>query len=108
MPIFGAAYAAPNIGTTIFILIQVFINSAKSIENSRIQGLFKAFEQFSSTFQGRFNFQGLFKKALSIQVLSKPVRANPVSHLCLDYVLHLLASVFCRLAIIQTVELFFF
>ena len=33
-------------------------------ENSRIQGLFKAFEWFSSTFQGRFNFQGLFKKAL--------------------------------------------
>ena len=32
-------------------------------ENSRIQGLFKAFEGFSSTFQGRHNFQGLFKKA---------------------------------------------
>ena len=33
-------------------------------ENSRIQGLFKAFELFSSTFQGRFNFQGCFKKSL--------------------------------------------
>ena len=33
-------------------------------ENSRIQGLLKAFELFSSTFQGRFNFLGLFKKAL--------------------------------------------
>ena len=33
------------------------------MENNRIQGLFKAFE-ISSTFQGRFNFQGLFKKAL--------------------------------------------
>ena len=33
-------------------------------ENSRIQGLFKAFEFFPSTFQGRFHFQGLFKKAL--------------------------------------------
>ena len=33
-------------------------------ENSRIQGLFKAFEWFSSTFQGRFYFQWLFKKAL--------------------------------------------
>ena len=40
-------------------------------ENSRIQGLFKAFERFSSTFQGRFNFHGLFKKALKIQVLFK-------------------------------------
>ena len=33
-------------------------------ENSRIQGLFQAFKRFSSTFQGRFNFQGFFKKAL--------------------------------------------
>ena len=35
----------------------------------KIQGLFKAFECFSSTFQGKFNFQGLFKTALYIQVL---------------------------------------
>ena len=27
-----------------------------------------------STFKGRFNFQGLFKKAVLIQVLFKPVR----------------------------------
>ena len=33
-------------------------------ENRRIQGLFKVFVWFSSTFQGMFNFQGLFKKAL--------------------------------------------
>ena len=37
-------------------------------ENSRIHRLLKAFELFSSTFQGRFNFQGLFKKFF------KPVR----------------------------------
>ena len=29
---------------------------------------------FSSTFQSKFNFQGLFKKLLYIQVLFKPVR----------------------------------
>ena len=29
---------------------------------------------FSSTFQGKFNFQGLFKTVLYIQVLFKPVR----------------------------------
>ena len=40
----------------------------------KIQGLFKAFECFSSTFQGKFNFQGLFKTALYIQVLFKPMR----------------------------------
>ena len=41
--------------------------------NGKIQGLFKAFECFSSTFQGIFNFQGLFKTVLYIQVLFKPV-----------------------------------
>ena len=29
---------------------------------------------FSSTFQGKFNFQGLLKTVLYIQVLFKPVR----------------------------------
>ena len=42
--------------------------------NGKIQGLFKAFECFSSTFKGKFNFQGLFKTVLHIQVLFKPVR----------------------------------
>ena len=42
-------------------------------ENSKIQGLFKAFEWFYSTLQGRFNLQGLFKQALQIQKLFKPV-----------------------------------
>ena len=41
--------------------------------NGKIQGLFKASECFSSTFQGKFNFQGLFKTVLYIQVLFKPV-----------------------------------
>ena len=44
------------------------------LANGKIQGLFKAFECFSSTFQGRFYFQGLFKTVLFIQVLYKPVR----------------------------------
>ena len=39
----------------------------------RMQGLFKAFMQFSSTFQGLFYFPVLFKKALLIQVLFKHV-----------------------------------
>ena len=42
--------------------------------DGKIQGLFKAFECFSSTFQGKFNVQGLFKTFLYIQVLFKPVR----------------------------------
>ena len=41
--------------------------------NGKIQEVFKAFECFSSTSQGKFNFQGLFKTVLYIQVLFKPV-----------------------------------
>ena len=48
VPLFGAAYAAPNKGTTILC--------------------------FSRTFQCKFYFQGLFKIVLYIQVLFKPVR----------------------------------
>ena len=39
------------------------------LANGKIQGLFKAFECFSSTFQGKFYFHGLFKTVLYIQVL---------------------------------------
>ena len=46
------------------------------LANGKIQGLFKAFECFSSTFQGKFYFQGLFKTVLYIQILFKPVQ-NP-------------------------------
>ena len=44
------------------------------LANGKIQGLFKAFECFSSTFQCKFYFQGLFKTVLYIQELFKPVR----------------------------------
>ena len=43
------------------------------LANGNIQGHFKAFECFSSTFQASFYFQGLFKTVLYIQVLFKPV-----------------------------------
>ena len=58
--------------------------------NGKIQGLFKAFESFSNTFQGEFNFQGLFKTVLYIQVLFKSVRT--MSFLACDD--------FCRLLIV--------
>ena len=61
---FSAAYAAPNKGTTILDWFRSLSTVLSPTENSGIQGLFQAFEWFSSTFQGRFNFQGLFKKAL--------------------------------------------
>ena len=57
VPLFGAAYAAPNKGTTILY----WFWSPKTVftppVNGKIQGLFKAIKCFSSTFQGKFNFQ---------------------------------------------------
>ena len=64
VPLFGAAFAAPNKGTTILYWFRSLSKVSSSTENRRIEVPFKAFEWFSSTFQGRFNFQGLFKKAL--------------------------------------------
>ena len=42
------------------------------MENNKIQVIFNALE-IPHTFQGRFNFQRLFKKALYIHILFKPV-----------------------------------
>ena len=66
VPLFGAAFAAPNTnkGTTILYWFRSLSTVLSSTENRRIQGLFKVFEWFSSTFHGRFHFQWLFKKAL--------------------------------------------
>ena len=73
VPLF--AVAAPNKGTSILLRIRAPMTVLNTPVNGKIQGLFKAFECFSSTFQGKFNFQGLFKTVLYIiQVLFKPVR----------------------------------
>ena len=61
MHLFGAAYAAPNKGTTILY----WFRSPKTVlnppVNGEIQGLFKDFECFSSTFQDKFNFPRPFQ-----------------------------------------------
>ena len=44
--------------------------------NGKIQGLFKAFEGFSSTFQGKFNYQRLFKSPVYTSTFQ--ACANPV------------------------------
>ena len=55
------------------------IHTDKFVQNSRtFQGLQKDFHMVykfmkNTDLQGKFNFQGLFKKALHIQVLFKPV-----------------------------------
>ena len=78
MPIFGTAYAAPNKVTAILYGFRSLSTVLSPTENSRIQGLFKAFERFCSTFQGRFNFQGLFKKS-PLNSSSFQACANPAS-----------------------------
>ena len=45
----------------------------------KCKDFFKAFGCFSSTFQGKFYFQGLFKTVLYIQVLFKPVYSSPAA-----------------------------
>ena len=44
LPLFGAAFAAPNKGTTILYRFRSLSTVLSPTENSRIQGLFKAFE----------------------------------------------------------------
>ena len=74
VPLFGAAYAASNKGTAILYRFRSPKTVLNPPVNGKIQEVFKAFECFSSTFQGKFNFQGIFKTALYIQVLFKSVR----------------------------------
>ena len=44
VPLFGAALAAPNKGTTVLYLVRSPSTVLSSTENRRIQGPFKAFE----------------------------------------------------------------
>ena len=46
----------------------------------KIQGLYKAFECFSCTFQGKFNFQGLFN-ASTFQACANPEDPDQPAHL---------------------------
>ena len=74
VPLFGAAYAAPNKAPQFYTEVGLKKTVLNHLANGKIQGLFKALECFSSTSQGKFYFEGLFKTVLYIQVLFKPVR----------------------------------
>ena len=83
VPLFGAAFAAPNKGcatfaapnkgTTVLSWFRFLSTVLIPTENRKFQGHFKAFAWFSSTFQGIFNFQILFKKALLNSITFKPI-----------------------------------
>ena len=51
VPIFGAAYAAPNTGTTILYLFKSPSTVLSPTENSKIQGLFKLLGDFPVLFK---------------------------------------------------------
>ena len=73
VPLFGAAFAAPNKVTTILYWFRSLSTVLSPTENRRIQGLFKAFEWFSSSFQGRLIFKDFSRK---------PSKFNYLSSLC--------------------------
>ena len=57
----------------VWVKFKDYSRTSKSLsvfENSRIQGLFKAFEWFSSTFQGRFNFKDFSRKPSKFKYFS--------------------------------------
>ena len=52
--------------------------------NGKIQGLFKAFVCYSSSFQGKLNFQGLFKSPVYLSTLQACADPGIVSREGLD------------------------
>ena len=76
VPLFGAAFAAPNKGTTILYWFRSLSTVLSPTENRRIQGLFKAFEWFSSTCQGKFNFQERPLNSSTFQACANPVHTK--------------------------------
>ena len=76
VPLFGAAYAAPNKGTTI---LYRFRPPKNSVESSCKMVKFKDFSRplsvFQVLFKANFIFKDFSKTVLYIQVLFKPVRS---------------------------------
>ena len=61
VPLFGAAFAAPNKGTTILYWFRFLLTVLSSTENRRIQGLFKKFHDDLSDFPVLFKADLTFK-----------------------------------------------
>ena len=61
VPLFGAASAAPNKGITILYRFRFPKTLLNPPVNGKIQGLFKALECFSSTFQDNLVYSSTFQ-----------------------------------------------
>ena len=70
VPFFGAAYAAPNKGTTVLYLFRSPKTVLTPPVNGKIQGLIKALRVFQVFFKANL----ISKTVLYIHVLFKPVR----------------------------------
>ena len=71
VPLFGAAHAAPNNGTTYLLYWFRSLSTVLSpTENSRIQGLFKAFEWFPLLFKAALIFKGFSRKPSKFKYFS--------------------------------------
>ena len=66
----GKSVSAPNKGTTILYWFRLLSTVLSHTENSRIEGFFEAFEWFSSTFQGKFNFRDFSRKPSKFKYFS--------------------------------------
>ena len=77
VPLFGAAYSAPNKGITILYGFRPPKTMLNPLANGKIQGLFNSSECFLSTFQVKFHFQGLFFKDSPVYSSTFQACANP-------------------------------
>ena len=83
VPLFGAAYAAPNKGPTILYWFRFQKTVFNPPVHGKIQGLFKAFECFSSSFQGKLIFKDFSRQSCIFKYFSslcKPWTVWQTSH----------------------------
>ena len=70
MPIFGAADAAPNNGTTLLYWFQSLSTVLSPTENSRIQGVFKVLSDFTVLFKADLIFKDFSRKLSKFRCFS--------------------------------------
>ena len=70
LPLFGAAYAAPNKGTTILYRFRSPKTLLNPPVNGKIQGLFKAFECFQVLFKANLVFKAFIRQSCIFKYFS--------------------------------------
>ena len=70
MSIFGAAYAAPNKGTTFYTDLGLLSTVLSPTENSRIQGLLRLLSYFSVIFRADLIFKDFSRKPSKFKYFS--------------------------------------